>query len=83
MDATTKIALSPDLLAKLERIVPPPPPQGSYVRNCLWQAREHEYLFSINLDGEWIASLDGYAIIPIEEYEKITGLQVPRPSATA
>lgn len=72
--------LSPEIVDKLNRVVPSNPPQGSYVQNCLLQGRGRETLFTLDVKREeWIAHLDGYAIIPIEEYERLTGTKVPRP----
>ena len=44
--------------------------EDSYVKNCYIQAREGDYCFDQNDDGIF-AHLDGYAIIPIEEFERL------------
>lgn len=50
---------------------------GSYVHNCIINRRENEKaprLFSKNIEDEGIVTqLNGYAIIPIEEYFELTG----------
>lgn len=47
--------------------------EKGYVRNCLVVAKEGDKkLFGVKPDGTYIAFLDGYAIIPMEEYEKLT-----------
>jgi len=51
----------------------------SYVKNCLLHPRPGElYLFHVEQDGLTLAHLDAYAIIPLEEFERITGEKVPR-----
>jgi len=42
-----------------------------FVTNCYLQSREGETIFHILEDGTPIAHLDRYAIIPIEEYDKL------------
>lgn len=47
---------------------------GSYVRNCLIKFREDhtDFLFGISSDGsKMLVKLDGYAIVPIYEYEEL------------
>ena len=44
----------------------------SYVRNCQVYSRPKDgKLFSEQADGDVIVRLDGYAIIPVEEFEKL------------
>jgi hypothetical protein len=54
----------------------------SFVRNCVLQARvlgevvpgrvpDTETLFRVNERGECLAYLDGYAIVPKEEWERL------------
>ena len=47
--------------------------ESGYVRNCHISAREGDTLFSL-FEGNFRPYLDGYAIIPIEEYERLKGL---------
>ena len=48
------------------------PVADSYVRNCLLMGREEDSsLFSVTGDGQWLATLDRYAIVPIEHYDEI------------
>ena len=53
---------------------------GSYVTNCYVKRRETDpspYLFFQTPDGESLRPhLNGYAIIPIEEYRELTGQDV-------
>ncbi len=45
----------------------------SYVKNCFLFPRQNEsHLFTVIPERGTFAHLDGYAIIPLEEYEKIT-----------
>lgn len=43
----------------------------SFIKNCIISAKENDTLFASNKDGQIIARLDGYAIIPVEEYKKM------------
>lgn len=58
----------------------------SFVRNCVLQARvvgevapgcapDTETLFRTNERGEFLAYLDGYAIVPKEEWERLQQAQ--------
>ncbi len=51
----------------------------SYVHNSFIKAKENDegkYLFSVTPEGIY-ARLDGYAIVPIEEYFELIGEPVP------
>ena len=52
---------------------------GSFIHNCLIARRKEEpeaTLFEqLNKSGDMLASLNGYAIIPLEEYAKLTGIE--------
>jgi hypothetical protein len=43
----------------------------SYVKNCFLWVRDGDFIFETTQDGEILPRLDRYAIIPIEEYEKL------------
>jgi hypothetical protein len=46
----------------------------SYVTNCYLQVRENEtadYLFRFESGDRAVVKLDGYAIIPMEEYRRL------------
>lgn len=51
----------------------------SYVRNCLRIYRPGEKLFSVinNGQGPILATLDGYAIVPIGHYYDLIGQELP------
>lgn len=44
----------------------------SRLTNCLIITRDGETLFYFDEEDRILASLDGYAIIPIEEYERLS-----------
>jgi hypothetical protein len=49
---------------------------GSYVHNCYLEGRDSdpaEFMFKQNADDSISAFLNGYAIIPIETYEELSG----------
>lgn len=48
-------------------------PEKGFVINCLINPREEDcpLFHDPNNDGTLVAKLDGYAIIPIEEYEEL------------
>lgn len=50
-------------------------PNGDYVHNCLIKARGGQCgaLFRQNQDGTLTTRLNGYAVIPLEEYCELTG----------
>ena len=43
---------------------------NSYVRNCLIFTRGED-LFNVDEEYRFIATLDGYAVIPMEEYDRL------------
>ena len=46
----------------------------SYVKNCYLEGRipdSSKPLFTRKVNGEYVASLDGYAIIPLERYYEL------------
>ena len=45
--------------------------ENGYVKNCIINAKEGETAFSIDTKGKITPYLDGYAIIPVEEYERL------------
>jgi len=45
--------------------------EESYLTDCLLAPREDEIIFHMKESGEIIARLRGYAIIPIEKYERL------------
>ncbi len=52
----------------------------SFIKNCTIQPKDNEFntMFETYYNGiyhELIVKLDGYAIIPIEEYEKLLKLK--------
>lgn len=49
----------------------------SYVRNGYSEQRGGDILFTTTLDGHYVASLDGYAIIPIEKYFALINEPLP------
>lgn len=49
--------------------------EDSYVANCYIKVRDDQEGPLFDPDGR--ARLDRYAIIPIEEYEKLTGEKLP------
>lgn len=52
------------------------PIPDSFVRNCFIKKREEDsYLFYSTAVGIF-ARLNGYAIIPTEEYEKLSGIKM-------
>ncbi len=59
--------------------MPVPELSESYVRNCLRIHRPGEKLFSIINKGKGpiLATLDGYAIVPIGHYYDLIGLELP------
>lgn len=61
--------------------------EASYLRNCLIRPRKGEAapLFYQRDDGTVVARLDGYAIVPIEDYESLPNsgpTPPPDPSAS-
>jgi hypothetical protein len=46
--------------------------EESYVTECLIVPRQGETLFTLKPSGEVVASLKRYAIVPLEEYEKLS-----------
>lgn len=51
-------------------------PQDGYLINCQVHAKEGDgHLFNKRVNGLITAHLDGYAIIPIDEYEKLKAMQ--------
>ena len=50
--------------------------EESYLTNCLLSPRRGEIIFHIKHNGEILASLRGYAIIPVEEYERLAQSEV-------
>jgi hypothetical protein len=52
--------------------VPSDPWPHSYVRNCYVNMREGtDFLFYVDAEGRLFCHLDGYAIVPKEEYFKL------------
>jgi hypothetical protein len=49
----------------------------SYVTECLIMARDGDIPFTLKEDGEMLAALKGYAILPIERYLEITQESLP------
>jgi hypothetical protein len=43
----------------------------SYVKDCLLSPRQGETLFHVKKNGEVVVRLEGYAIIPKEDYERL------------
>lgn len=43
----------------------------SYIKNCYIKPKQHDTLFEQFFDNSIRVTLDGYAIIPIEEYERL------------
>ena len=44
----------------------------TYVRKCLLAPREGDNLFFLTQSDHWLATIEGYAIIPMEMYERLT-----------
>lgn len=45
----------------------------AFIKNCLIDGRVGDELFITMMDGEAKVHLDGYAIIPLEKYQELTG----------
>jgi hypothetical protein len=47
----------------------------SWIMNCIFVPRESDYqnypMLDVQKDGSMFVHLDGYAIIPVEEYHKL------------
>ncbi len=43
----------------------------SYVKDCYIELRRGETIFNIKDNGDFVARLKGYAIIPKDKYEKL------------
>jgi hypothetical protein len=48
----------------------------SYLKNCILNGRDGEIIFSMDEKFQISPHLDGYAIIPIEEYKKLSQLDI-------
>ena len=48
----------------------------SYVKNCLLNGRDGEIIFSMDKKFQISPHLDGYAIIPKEEHERLSQLDI-------
>jgi hypothetical protein len=52
-------------------------PFKSVVKNCYVHPRGGEILFYLDAEGRYLCNLDGYAIIPREEWERVSNLSQP------
>lgn len=69
MTPRARMQMEQDYKARAE--APPSEPKG-YLRNCLISARiDGPNIFEIDLEGNVYACLDGYAILPMEEYVRL------------
>ena len=50
--------------------------EDSYLDGCQLKAREGEIIFHIKENGEVLARLRGYTVIPTEDYERLSQLAV-------
>lgn len=56
-------ALTPEMIAEWPE---------TYVRKCLLAPREGDILFFLTQSEHLLATIEGYAIIPMEMYERLT-----------
>lgn len=50
--------------------------EESYLTDCILMSRHGETIFHQKENGEILAKLKGYAIIPMEEYERLAQSEV-------
>lgn len=49
---------------------------GGFIRNCTIQLRHGEKITQINHNGEKVVAIDGYAIIPKDEYVRLRRIEL-------
>lgn len=50
--------------------------QTAHLRNCTVKSKGEMNLFDIGPEGDYIIRLDGYAVIPLDEYEQLMNCSI-------